>query len=252
MISIALAMLLLIAGAWYGAEIFVLRDIQKLLTVAKRVRAGDLAARTGLKPGREELTQLGGAFDEMTQALRERDTKLHQMLQELQDQAITDPLTGLYNRRYLWDILPRELIKAERKAAPLALIILDIDHFKEVNDTYGHQAGDLVLMEIARLTKAGIRGSDTAYRYGGEEFVLVLPEITVSVARERAEKIRTAIADMELHHSGKPIRRVTVSLGVAFYPHHGHDPDSLLRAADDCLYTAKSNGRNQVVMGSTA
>lgn len=250
MILIVFAVLLLIAGASYGAELFVLRDIRNLLDTERRVRAGDLAARTGFKPARAELAQLGSAFDEMAQSLQDRDTRLQHVMQELHDQAITDPLTALYNRRYLWDVLPRELMRAARKGAQVAAIMIDIDHFKDVNDTYGHEAGDVVLKEIGKVIKANIRGSNTAYRYGGEELVVLLPEVTLDATLERAEEIRKAIAAMQLSLRGETIPQVTVSLGVSVYPDHGGDPESLLRAANVSLYMAKANGRNRVIAAS--
>lgn len=250
LILIAFAVLLLIAGASYGAELFVLRDIRKLLDTERRVRAGDLAARTGFRSAKAELAQLGSAFDEMAQSLQDRDARLQHVMRELHDQAITDPLTALYNRRYLWDVLPREIMRAARKDARVAAIMIDIDHFKDVNDTYGHEAGDVVLKEIGKVIKENIRGSDTAYRYGGEELVVLLPEVTLDATLERAEEIRKAIATMQLSLRGRAIPRVTVSLGVAVYPDHGGDPDSLLRAADASLYMAKANGRNRVIAAS--
>jgi diguanylate cyclase (GGDEF)-like protein len=164
-----------------------------------------------------------------------------QLVQDLREQAIRDPLTSLHNRRFLQDCLPREIIRATRERAPLAVIMIDLDRFKRVNDSAGHQAGDRVLVEVAGLLKRHVRGSDIACRYGGEEFALVLPRTTPESALRRSEEIRSAIA-------GEPdrLRGVTASLGVALCPAHAVDADALLRAADRALYEAKREGRNQV------
>jgi HAMP domain-containing protein len=191
LIGSALAAALLLIAAWYGTEFFVLRKIRALLDAASRVRAGDLSARTGLRYEGEELSQIGAAFDEMALTLQDRDTELKQVLRELSDQATTDPLTGLHNRRYLMDFLQRELERAERITTHVAAIMIDLDHFKRINDTFGHAAGDLLLTELAGLLKHHIRGSDMVCRYGGEEFLLILPGVSLDDARQRAENIQT-------------------------------------------------------------
>jgi diguanylate cyclase (GGDEF)-like protein len=235
-------------GAWYGAEIFALRSIRTLLGVARHVQAGRLGARTGLTHGKDELAQLGAAFDNMAAALQARDGELQRALHELQQQAITDVLTGLYNRRFLYEVLPRELARGRRSNTPVAVVMMDIDHFKRVNDTCGHEAGDRVLKAIARVTEATVRASDVCCRYGGEEFCVVLPESPPEGARERAEAIRAAVEQLEVEGPDGKRLKVTVSLGIAVCPGHGADVDSLLRAADEALYDAKAAGRNRVVM----
>ena len=182
LVCIILATILLIAAAWYGAEVFVLRSINTLLDVARRVEAGSLNARTGLLPGKDELAQLGSALDSMALALQNRDAYLQRVLQDLEKQTITDTLTDLYNRRYLYDVLPRELARARRKVTPVAVMMIDIDHFKRVNDTYGHETGDLMIKEVARAIKAAVRGTDYTCRYGGEELSVVLPEAPATTA----------------------------------------------------------------------
>ncbi|WP_165973684.1 diguanylate cyclase [Paucimonas lemoignei] len=164
----------------------------------------------------------------------------------LRQQSIIDPLTGLYNRRYLDETLKRELARAVRHNKPIALIELDIDHFKKVNDTYGHDAGDLVLSLVSSELKAGIRESDLACRFGGEELVVILPECNREAALERAEKLRQAISRLDILHNGQHIGNVTASFGVAAYPEHGSEPEHLFRCADQALYSAKRNGRNRV------
>jgi diguanylate cyclase (GGDEF)-like protein len=239
---------LLLLGGWYGAEILVLRNLRKLLDVARRVHAGDLTARTGLPGGREEISRLGEAFDQMAQALQDRDAELQKALRESRELAITDPLTGLHNRRYLWELLGRELLKARRTGTPVAAILADIDHFKRFNDTWGHEAGDLVLKRVADVIREHVRGSDIGCRYGGEELAVILPETTLEVAVERAERIRRGIAAVRLDYGGRPLDAVTSSFGVAIFPQHASDAEALLRAADEALYEAKKAGRNRVVV----
>lgn len=246
--SLVAVTMLLLLGGWYGAEVMVLRNLRKLLDVARRVQAGDLTARTGLPGGREDVSRLGEAFDQMAQALQDRDAELQRALRETRELAITDPLTGLHNRRYLWELLGRELLKARRNRAPVAAILADIDHFKRFNDTWGHEAGDLVLKRVADVIREHVRGSDIGCRYGGEELAVILPDATLEVAVERAEKIRLGIAALRLDHGGRPLNAVTASFGVAIYPLHADDAEALLRAADEALYEAKKAGRNRMVV----
>ena len=250
--GITIATILLLVAAWYGAEIFVLRKTRALLAAASRVRAGDLTARTGLHDDGEELSQVGEAFDGMTRALEQRDTELKRALRDLQEQAITDPLTGLLNRRYLREYLPREVTRARRNGTSLAFIMVDIDYFKRVNDTFGHEAGDFVLREFGALLGSHIRGSDVACRFGGEEFALVLPDATLEGAREKAESARASIKKLDLQYRNEPIGRITASFGVALFPAHAEDADSLIRAADEALYLAKGGGRDRVAICEAA
>jgi diguanylate cyclase (GGDEF)-like protein len=170
----------------------------------------------------------------------------------LQQQSIRDPLTGLYNRRFLEEVLERELARARRRQAPLALVIADVDRFKGFNDSFGHEAGDMVLQSLARLLKSGLRDSDIVCRYGGEEFVLILPEATASGARERAEALRCAVHGLQLHYREQALGPVTISLGVAAFPEHGDSSRALLAAADAALYEAKRSGRDRVAVANTA
>jgi len=239
---------LLLLGGWYGAELLVLRNLRKLLDVARRVHAGDLTARTGLPGGREEISRLGDAFDQMAQALQDRDAELQKALRESRELAITDPLTGLHNRRYLWELLGRELLKSRRNRTPVAAILADIDYFKRFNDSWGHEAGDLVLKRVADVIREHVRGSDIGCRYGGEELAVILPETTLEVAVERAERIRRGIAAVRLDYGGRLLDAVTSSFGVAIFPQHAGDAEALLRAADEALYEAKKAGRNRVAV----
>ncbi|HEY7656085.1 MAG TPA: diguanylate cyclase [Burkholderiales bacterium] len=244
--SLVAVTMLLLLGGWYGAEIMVLRNLRKLLDVARRVQSGDLTARTRLPGGREEVSRLGEAFDQMAQALQDRDAELQRALRETRELAITDPLTGLHNRRYLWELLGRELLKARRNRTPVAAILADIDYFKRFNDAWGHEAGDFVLKRVADVIREHVRGSDIGCRYGGEELAVVLPDATLEVAVERAERLRRGIAALRLEHDGQPLDAVTASFGVAIYPAHARDAEALLRAADEALYEAKKAGRNRI------
>ena len=193
---------------------------------------------------------------EAENALRESNHQLQLQLDEinrlqaaLQEQAVRDGLTGLYNRRYLDEMLEREVSRARREGIPLSLVMLDIDHFKRVNDTYGHQAGDEVLKILAATLMADIRTEDMACRYGGEEFLILLPNMPLAAALTRAEAWREAVEALCIVHGDFPIR-FTISLGVAAYPDHGKTPDDLTRCADQALYRAKHGGRNQVQTGA--
>jgi len=164
---------------------------------------------------------------------------------QLREQAIRDALTNLFNRRYLEDTLERELARAAREGYPLCIVMMDIDHFKDVNDTYGHEAGDIVLKTLAQTVTTQSRQGDFVCRFGGEEFVLVMPNINIEVARERANALHKSITTQII-----PFRRqsltITVSMGISWFPSHGENKEELLRAADRALYAAKHAGRNRV------
>lgn len=165
---------------------------------------------------------------------------------QLRAQALRDPLTELYNRRYLEEAFERELRRAARTASPLAVLMLDLDRFKEFNDTHGHAIGDELLCAFARELKRSVRASDVACRYGGEEFAVLLPDTDAEHAKRRAEQIREATRTLELAYGGVSIRGATVSIGVAVSPRHGVSADALLRAADAALYRAKAGGRDRI------
>lgn len=168
------------------------------------------------------------------------------MRDRLKDQATRDPLTNLFNRRYLEETLQRELHRAQRHSTPVSIIMVDIDHFKNINDTYGHEGGDEALTKIALLLQKYYRKSDAACRFGGEEFILVLPEMSLGIATQRAEQIRAAAESLRLSYRGKNMNGLTISLGVATYPQHGNSMQALISAADKALYRAKNLGRNRV------
>jgi diguanylate cyclase (GGDEF)-like protein len=249
--GIMLATLLLLAIAWFGSRVVVLRKIEIMLGVARGVGSGNLNARTGFTPGNDELSTLGHELDNMAATLQEREAELRRALAELHEEATTDPLTGFYNRRYMWDFLRRDLLRASRTKLPVSVILLDIDHFKRFNDTWGHQAGDLVIRRVCEVITRHIRGSDIACRFGGEEIIAVLPDASQQVALERAEAMRRNIAELRLDYGGKLLDTVTASFGVAVFPENARDAEALLCAADEALYKAKHSGRNRVVVSST-
>ena len=162
----------------------------------------------------------------------------------LRNQSIRDQLTGLYNRRYLEESLNRELHRANRTGRNVSLVMLDLDHFKHFNDTFGHQVGDILLREVAGVIKSRVRAGDLACRYGGEEFSLIVAEVDTEGTHRCVESIREAIKHLSLHHRGQTLGTITVSAGIATYPTHGDNSEDLIRAADEALYRAKKAGRD--------
>lgn len=167
----------------------------------------------------------------------------------LRQQSIRDPNTGLYNRRYLEETSSRELRRMERAEQPLAMIMLDVDHFKQFNDTFGHEAGDLVLKQVAATLLDHARESDVVSRYGGEEFALMMPATSLAHGAERAEALRKAIKQLHLAHRGRTLGTITASFGVAAFPELGASWAEIVNAADRALYQAKADGRDRVVVG---
>jgi diguanylate cyclase (GGDEF)-like protein/PAS domain S-box-containing protein len=164
---------------------------------------------------------------------------------KLREQAIRDPLTNLFNRRYLEETLDRELSRAAREMYPVCIIMSDIDHFKRINDTHGHEAGDLVLKAIAEVLSEYSRRGDFACRYGGEEFVIAMPNINLETAYERAENLRQSLNLLRVPYEYDSLS-VTISMGIACFPENGQTRGSLLRAADQALYAAKEAGRDHI------
>jgi diguanylate cyclase (GGDEF)-like protein len=199
------------------------------------------AMQERLKAAKKELASTLAEHIALALAnLRLRDT--------LRIQSICDPLTGLFNRRYMVESLERELHRATRSERPLGAILVDIDHFKKYNDTYGHEAGDALLKELGKFLQGQVRGGDIACRYGGEEFALILPEASPEVTLRRAEQMREGVKRLNVVHHGQPLGRIALSLGVAAHPGDGQTPQELLRAADAALYQAKERGRDRVVV----
>jgi len=247
MIVVIMSVLLLLL-AWYGAEIFFTRRFRVLLDMTSRVRAGDFSARSGFGEGREELNQLGVALDQMASELQDRDKQLQDALERLRSQAITDELTGLYNRRHLWNALEAELVRARRKRMPMAVMLFDIDHFKLLNDRWGHEAGDMVLQVIAQVVRRVVRGTDIVARHGGEEFVVVMPEASEEVALLRARELRVRISELSVTYQGQSLGAITISIGVAVSADASQSGELLVREADAAMYEAKTGGRDRVVV----
>ena len=200
---------------------------------------GDRAAPTRLVETTQQLAHV--LADSLALALA--NLKLRETLRS---QSIYDPLTGLFNRRYMEETLEREVHRGARNQRPLGIIMIDLDHFKRYNDTFGHAAGDALLRELGHCLKTRIRAGDVACRYGGEEFTILLPDTPMDAARQRAEMLREAANNLVPQYDGQVIGTVTLSLGVAVFPEHGSTADTVLRAADAALYRAKGAGRDQV------
>jgi diguanylate cyclase (GGDEF)-like protein len=165
----------------------------------------------------------------------------------LRSQSIIDSLTGLYNRRYLESALERECRRLIRARRPLTILMIDIDHFKQFNDTWGHEGGDVVLREFGSLLRAHFRGEDVACRFGGEEFIVLLAEARIEDAFRRAEDLRQEVRQLTAEHHKQPLGSISISVGVAALPEHGITPEDLISAADRALYEAKRAGRDRTV-----
>jgi diguanylate cyclase (GGDEF)-like protein len=211
------------------------RPLKVLLRAVERVAAGDLTARSQLD-GRDETGRLGTGLD-----------RLISLLQETLLLSLTDPLTGLGNVRQLGDALRRESERASRFGRTLGVLVLDLDHFKDVNDRYGHRAGDTVLVEFAQRVRQVVREVDLTFRQGGEEFVILLPETDVAGSLTVARRIGEAVREAPFPLGDNDIS-VTVSIGVAVYPRHSRTATGILDAADAALYAAKHAGRDTFVL----
>ncbi|MBV1856677.1 GGDEF domain-containing protein [Catellatospora tritici] len=229
--------MVLALGLAYLMSRGLVRDIRQLTQTADQFAEGryDARART---TSRGELRQLAAAFNTMADRIAARK-------QALIDLATTDTLTGLPNRRALRASLGRNLDQARRADTALALIILDLDRFKKINDEHGHLAGDAVLRQVAQVLQREIRPTDLAARLGGEEFAVVLPDTDRDTAVAIAERLRAAVASTPAAHQGE-VLTVTTSAGVVAYPHDGQTTATLVKRADDALYSAKRAGRNRV------
>jgi diguanylate cyclase (GGDEF)-like protein len=171
-----------------------------------------------------------------------------QLRETLREQSIRDPLTRLFNRRFLEESFERELQLAGRKKQSIAILFLDLDHFKRFNDTFGHDAGDSVLQSMADLFRNFFRTTDICCRYGGEEFAILLPESTSRDAAARADVLRSEVKNLRLQYKKQPLGQLTVSVGVAAFPEHGSTSEELFKIADQCLYESKAQGRDVVTV----
>lgn len=176
--------------------------------------------------------------------LRQRNARMEELLSKVEFLAITDPLTGLYNRRYFETVLKKELTEQKRYGQAISCMMIDVDHFKAVNDTFGHETGDLVLKEIAGILKSSLREVDTVARWGGEEFCIMMPHTDISGAMVPAGRLLKAVGGRR--HEKVPDRAVTVSIGIACSGRDIDTADALVNAADLALYEAKRNGRNRI------
>ena len=169
--------------------------------------------------------------------------------ERLTDQSIRDPLTGLFNRRYMEETIQREILRAAQNQTKIGIIMADIDHFKNFNDTHGHKAGDELLIKLADFFKFEIRGSDIACRYGGEEFILILPGASTEGTYKRAEHLREEVKNLKVYFQDQLLPSITLSMGIAIYPDHGIELNDLIQVADAALYKAKEQGRDRVISG---
>ena len=202
---------------------------------AQRVAAGDLSQRVDF------MGDFAAAFNHMVQALAEARATLEAQNAKLEQLATTDALTGVWNRRKFNELVAAEVARAQRYQQPLSLALADVDHFKRVNDTYGHDVGDAVLRELADVLREQVREVDSVARWGGEEFVVLCPGVRTAGCREFAERLRAVVAGRVFPAVG----RVTVSLGVTAHA-RGDTPDALFTRADAALYAAKESGRDRV------
>ena len=207
-----------------------------------QIRGGEEQTETATVSSLEAQRRLAAVLAEQV-ALALGNLKLRE---SLKNQSICDALTGLFNRRYMEESLEREFSRANRNKTSVAIIMMDLDHFKRFNDTFGHQAGDTLLRSFGDLLKRNTRGQDIACRYGGEEFALVLSESSLPGAMQRAEIFRRQVKQMNVEYAGQLLGAVSISMGVAVFPEHGASMGDVIRAADQALYAAKREGRDRV------
>jgi diguanylate cyclase len=218
-------------------------------------KLGSAKDRDGIRAIVETLVQSANEMQKNNQSLEERLNASKQEINQLQEnletvrnESLTDPLTGLSNRKFFDQAIAKAIADAGERSEPLSLVMTDIDHFKNFNDTWGHLTGDQVLRLVAMSMKQNVKGQDIAARYGGEEFAVVLPNTVLRSGLTVADHIRRAVMSKELmkRSTGQNLGRVTISLGVATLK-NGDTVQSLIARADACLYAAKRNGRNRVI-----
>jgi len=232
---------------WLGLTI--VRPLRRLTRGADQVAAGDLAVDLPVHT-QSEVGYLTQVFNHMVAGLRRSreevdsvNAELQQKNRELHQLSITDELTGLYNRKHLMETLSGEVTRSKRNGHTFALLVADIDHFKRINDTFGHQKGDEVLRLLGGVFRDTVRSCDYVARYGGEEFIVMLPEVGAAGGLEVAERIRERVAQERIPPNGV---RITISVGMAMFPEHGDSPEEIFQRADQALYAAKTSGRNRV------
>ena len=235
--GVVLIALLVAGGLAASVGLVIVRPLRRLAGVAAKVAAGDPSVElpTG---GSGEVGQLTQVFKNLVARAREREGQ-----GELERLSVTDGLTGLYNRRHLMGTLANEVQRSRRLRRAFSVLLADVDHFKQYNDTHGHLGGDAVLVKIAEILRQTTRGVDSVARYGGEEFLVMLIEAPIATAAAVGERLRARVAAEEFGGG-----RVTVSVGAAEYPTHGETPEELIASADAAMYQAKGEGRDRVVV----
>jgi len=239
--GIGVTLLLLLVGAGLVAYVGLLmvRPIERLAGAAAKVAAGDLSVEIP-SAGRGEVGTLTQVFKNLVTRLREREGQ-----GELERLSVTDALTGLYNRRHLMGTLANEVQRSRRLRRTFSVLLADVDHFKQYNDTHGHLGGDAALVKVAEILRKMTRGVDSVARYGGEEFLVMLIEAPIATAAAVGERIRARVAAEEFGGG-----TMTVSVGAAEYPTHGDTPEELIASADAAMYQAKGEGRDRVIVAS--
>ena len=235
--GVLLIALLLAAGLAAYVGSLIVRPLQRLSSVAAKVAAGDTSVELHTGAG-GEVGQLTQVFKNLVTRVREREGQ-----GELERLSVTDGLTGLYNRRHLMGTLANEVQRSRRLRRAFSVLLADVDHFKQYNDTHGHLGGDAVLVKIAEILRQTTRGVDSVARYGGEEFLVMLIEAPIATAAAVGERLRARVAAEEFGGG-----RVTVSVGAAEYPTHGETPEELIASADAAMYQAKNEGRDRVIV----
>ena len=235
--GVLLIALLLAAGLAAYVGSLIVRPLQRLSGVAAKVAAGDTSVELPTGAG-GEVGQLTQVFKNLVTRVREREGQ-----GELERLSVTDGLTGLYNRRHLMGTLANEVQRSRRLRRAFSVLLADVDHFKQYNDTHGHLGGDAVLVKIAEILRQTTRGVDSVARYGGEEFLVMLIEAPIVTAAAVGERLRARVAAEEFGGG-----RVTVSVGAAEYPTHGETPEELIASADAAMYQAKNEGRDRVIV----
>ena len=248
-LQLALFGMLVLLAAWFGGERLILRPIRSLVRTAARFGRGDLRVRATEKPWIAEFEPLAVALDDMARKLAAREEELQIANQHLEELASLDGLTGLANRRGFDRELDQAWRRADEMRQPLALMMIDIDHFKLFNDRYGHVRGDTCLRAVGEtLSLVCLEQAVLVARYGGEEFALLLPGLHLDRAIALAEEARRAIEDLLIAHAEAPGGLVTISIGVeSLVPEEGQSAADLVEVADRALYIAKHRGRNTVV-----
>ena len=219
--------------------------LEVVITPLYAEQTKELSGRIILAYDITQRKQLENELKNTNKILMAKILEVEFLQEKLQEQAIRDPLTGVFNRRFLAESLDKEVSKAERENIPVSIIMMDVDLFKDFNDTFGHKCGDIVLQDLANFLTENSRQGDIVCRYGGEEFVILMPNATLHDAYERAETWRRDYTARVIHHGGKELS-ISFSAGVASFPMHGTSGESILYAADDALYRSKNEGRNKV------